>query len=219
MAKSGSTDSKRAGARSRGRPSRDVAAQIDQEILLAARKLFLSKGFERTSMALVTKAAGVSKTTLYARYVTKADLFRATLRFTVERMGARPLSSPERQTYDLVEGLQAFGYFALEVSLHPAWASYERIVFSEGERFPELGQALKERIEINVGYLSQFIRKCVERDGTAIRDPEGVGLHYILTLRGFFQAALAKGEYPSAGEIRSFVDRAVELLMTGRAAW
>lgn len=219
MAKSGSSDSKRTGVRSRGRPSRDEAAQIDQEILLAARKLFLSKGFERTSMALVTKAAGISKTTLYARYVTKADLFRATLRFTVERMGARPLSSPEQQTYDLVEGLQAYGYFALQVTLYPAWASYERIVFSEGERFPELGQALEERIKINVGYLSQFIRKCVEREGSAVRDPEGVGLHYIMTLRGYFQAALTKGEYPSEEQIRSFVDRAVELLVTGRAAW
>jgi AcrR family transcriptional regulator len=83
-------------ARTRGRPSLDQAAKIDLEVLLAARKLFFAHGYERTSMAMIIKAAGVSKTTLYARYANKADLFKATVVYTLDRIGSKSLTTERR---------------------------------------------------------------------------------------------------------------------------
>ena len=48
-----------------------------QQILDAARALFLKDGFSATSMDAVAKAAGVSKATVYAHYKSKEELFAA----------------------------------------------------------------------------------------------------------------------------------------------
>jgi TetR/AcrR family transcriptional regulator, mexJK operon transcriptional repressor len=48
-----------------------------QQILDAARALFLRDGFSATSMDAVAKAAGVSKATVYAHYKSKEELFAA----------------------------------------------------------------------------------------------------------------------------------------------
>lgn len=106
MAQLGSTRSKQPVARTRGRPSPETAARIDQEILLAARDLFFAQGYESTSMAMIVKAAGVSKTTLYARYATKADLFKATLDLAVDRI-QRDYLSPKNRDKTLSAGSTA----------------------------------------------------------------------------------------------------------------
>src|ERR1700760_1757113 len=47
------------------------------QILMAARELFLNGGYGSTSMDAVAKHAGVSKSTLYAHFENKEQLFGA----------------------------------------------------------------------------------------------------------------------------------------------
>jgi AcrR family transcriptional regulator len=213
------SDGKGTPTRSRGRPSLETAARIDREILHAARDLFLSHGYQRTSMAMVTCSAGVSKTTLYARYATKADLFRATVLLTVERNANQTLIREGRDAHELEPGLKLFGYEALRISLAPFWSSYERLVYSEGARFPELTGAVIERTEIGIQTIAMFIQACADRDGSMLTDPVGVAAAYVLSLRGFYTAAVLRGRTPGEEEIRIFVDRLVGLMMAARAVW
>lgn len=61
----------------RGRPTAQRVAEIDADILSAAREIFLQAGYEAATMEAVTERADISKGTLYARYDGKASLFRA----------------------------------------------------------------------------------------------------------------------------------------------
>lgn len=67
-----------------GRPTQARAAQITDEILAAAGNLFLSDGYDATSMSAIARAVGVPKTTLYKRYADKAELLKAVIEDRVE---------------------------------------------------------------------------------------------------------------------------------------
>ena len=70
------------------RPGRPKSAEKSAAIRRAAGKLFLSEGFERTSMDAVASAAGVSKNTVYSHFASKEALFGAVIAHEVERAGA-----------------------------------------------------------------------------------------------------------------------------------
>jgi AcrR family transcriptional regulator len=59
------------------------AAQTRQDILAAARWLFLERGYAGTTLAAVATAAGVVVETVYRAYGSKAELFKAVVRAAV----------------------------------------------------------------------------------------------------------------------------------------
>jgi TetR/AcrR family transcriptional regulator, regulator of autoinduction and epiphytic fitness len=59
------------------------AAQTRQEILAAAQRLFLERGYAGTTLAAIAKAAGVVVETIYRAYGSKAELFKAVVRAAV----------------------------------------------------------------------------------------------------------------------------------------
>jgi AcrR family transcriptional regulator len=63
--------------RSRGRPAKRDA------IVAAAQEVFLREGYTRTSMDVVSEAAGVSKRTVYNHFPDKRTLFLAVIEDTV----------------------------------------------------------------------------------------------------------------------------------------
>ena len=60
-----------------GRPPKDLAAQVDERILDAARRLFLARGLAGVSVEEIAREAHASKGTIYARFATKEALFAA----------------------------------------------------------------------------------------------------------------------------------------------
>ena len=55
-------------------------------MLDVALREFLQLGYGSTSMTRIVQAAGVSKTTLYSRYPSKEDLFRAIIYEQIDRL-------------------------------------------------------------------------------------------------------------------------------------
>src|SRR4051794_29835336 len=72
------------GAGRKGRPSLARVEDIDKRVLAAAGKCFIENGYAATSMKLIASAAGVTKPTLYQRYVDKEALLRAVVHARVE---------------------------------------------------------------------------------------------------------------------------------------
>src|SRR5271166_6939386 len=67
-----------AGANGRsGRPPRELAGEVEERILCAARQAFLDHGFEGASIDKIAVAARSGKATIYARYPNKEALFAA----------------------------------------------------------------------------------------------------------------------------------------------
>ncbi len=199
--------------RARGRPTSDMAARIDRDILEAARSLFFGHGYARTSMAMIVRAAGVSKTTLYARYTDKAELFRATVASALEQIGVAPLSAPQYAQCPLAEGLQRFGYTALDHSLADLWSGYERLVFAEGPSFPEMTEVVAERVQVAIGHVVQFLHTCMQRDGIIVADPLALATSYMMAIRGYYTAALLAARQPPVEERHAFIQQLVGSLL------
>lgn len=200
-------------SRARGRPTSDMAALIDREILDAARGLFFQHGYARTSMAMIVRAAGVSKTTLYARYADKAELFRATVASALEQIGNAPLSSPKYAHFDIAEGLERYGCTSLDHSLGELWSGYERLIFAEGPSFPEMTDPVAERVQVAIGHVAQFLNSCIRRDGIVVAEPHALATTYMMALRGYYTAALLAARQPPVEERYAFVRQLVGTLL------
>src|SRR5215470_10537687 len=60
-----------------GRPPRELAGEVEERILDAACKVFLSRGFEGASIVEIAETARSGKPTIYARFANKQALFAA----------------------------------------------------------------------------------------------------------------------------------------------
>ncbi|MFI5797362.1 TetR family transcriptional regulator [Streptomyces sp. NPDC051677] len=78
-------------ARKRGRPPRTESADTRDRILTAAREEFSERGYEKTSVRGIAKAAGVDPALVHHYFGTKEQVFEA----AVEVAFAPALSAPE----------------------------------------------------------------------------------------------------------------------------
>lgn len=119
------------------------SAKVTQ-IRLAACELFLANGFQRTSMDQVAARANVSKTTLYAHFVSKEALFLAVLEEEKRRLGLGipaelPAAPVEARSY-----LARIARSLLEAMTQRTVMSLFRQVIAEAGHSPDLGHALWE---------------------------------------------------------------------------
>lgn len=109
------------------------------QVLEGARKLFMSKGFERTSVDDIAREAAVSKATLYSYFPDKRLLFSEVVRTECQRqsdLAAEPLPpgcAPRAVLYSIAR--QVMASYTSEIS-----QQMFRVCVAEAERFPELGE-------------------------------------------------------------------------------
>ncbi|MBW8753599.1 MAG: TetR/AcrR family transcriptional regulator [Sphingomonadales bacterium] len=212
-------DDAEAPRRSRGRPKLEDVAQIESRLLDVALQEFLAHGYGGTSLSQVVKAAGISKTTLYARFAAKEDLFRAALRRQIESLAANAALRAAKGPPDLVRGLTAYGNRTLEISLEGDLLQVNRLIYSESGRFPEVGLAAAERSQQGVADVAEFVALCAEADGIACRDPRAVAVAFISMLRGWYVDMLLTNRTVSVRDRQGWVDTAVRVLLAGRSDW
>jgi TetR/AcrR family transcriptional repressor of mexJK operon len=114
-----------------------------ESVLDAAVELFLSEGFDRTSMDAVAARAGVSKTTVYAHFADKVELFRA----VTERSGASLDVDLDEVMHsaaqDPQERLALILFKILEATAAPQYLAFLRVMVTEAVRRPELTQVIR----------------------------------------------------------------------------
>jgi AcrR family transcriptional regulator len=111
-----------------------------QQIIAAARDVFLEDGYGSSSMDQVARAAGVSKATLYAHFTNKQALFGAVIAEECNRT-AGTLFEPGPDSVDVRKVLTRLGRNFCDMVLDPIKLSGYRVVVAEAGRFPELGEA------------------------------------------------------------------------------
>jgi AcrR family transcriptional regulator len=130
-----------------GRPKREFAGEVDERILLAARHVFLERGFEAASIDEIADAARAGKPTIYARHASKEALFTAVVLRLMS--GAKPLGDFEPPGATTQERLTNLAGAILERALVPESVDLFRSVIAEARRFPDLaagvGRAVRER--------------------------------------------------------------------------
>lgn len=205
--------------RSRGRPKLEVVAEIESNLLAIALKEFVKHGYGATSMTRIVKAAGISKTTLYSRFSSKEQLFRAIMEQQIDRIGGATALRPQPGKPNLERGLKAYANRMLDISLKGDLLEVNRLVYSESNRFPALGAAATERTEVGINQIAEFIQECAAADGMSCRNPRSPAEVFILMLRGWYVNVMLTNRKISKEVREQWVDGAVYALLSARSDW
>jgi AcrR family transcriptional regulator len=131
---------KRAVVRS-GRPRRELAGEVDERILDAARRAFLEHGLAGASIDEIANMARAGKPTIYARFPNKVALFTAVVRRNVATVTGRFADhAPAGRTIE--ERLTNLGTAILEWALAGDTIDLMRVGISEANRFPDLADSV-----------------------------------------------------------------------------
>ena len=201
-----------------GRPSVRQAEAIADHILQSAQGLFLSEGYAQTSMEAVATAAGISKGTLYARFPSKSDLFRA---LVADRLKAWENKAPawvEQPRLSLFDYLHRRGAMILAAFRDEEVQAFTQLVNSEARNFPELAEDFRtnayERIITDI---TDEIERQSKDAGWPTTDAKGVALVFVSALMGWWAGKGHLAVPREDGEV--YLARLIALLTSGRAAF
>jgi TetR/AcrR family transcriptional regulator, mexJK operon transcriptional repressor len=208
-------EGERTEARNAGRPTRHAAAALPDRILDAAQELFLSQGFEATSLNQIAARAGATKRTLYVKVGDKAELFAAVVR--------RMLNDRRRRLSDADvaggtrERLKRFGENLLAIGLDPDVLRLYRLIVAEAPRFPALANLMEEQVAHGARrHLADLLRDEVERGRLWVADLETAAQLFVVMVMGPPQQAVLFGLQPWGRARRvAWVDAAVGLFLEG----
>ncbi|RZK51595.1 MAG: TetR/AcrR family transcriptional regulator [Hymenobacter sp.] len=133
---------------------------LREQMLHAAKAVFLEAGFERASMDRIAAQAGTTKRTLYAHFVRKEDLFLAVFDLILD-LQLHHLGQPAEYAPGPEPALVLFCARFLETVLSSRPLRLLRLAIAETDRFPQGGtvrlhEALLETVQVRVaGFLAQ----------------------------------------------------------------
>ncbi|MBB5498660.1 TetR/AcrR family transcriptional regulator [Paraburkholderia sp. MM5384-R2] len=126
----------------RGRPARVVAEQLERHLLDVARRLFVTLGYEATTIDAVVVEAHTSKRTLYSRYANKEMLFAGVvidhMTHSFAPVEAALTGNDFKVASDLRARLLIIARVYVEQATSPESQALDRIVTAQRGRFPEL---------------------------------------------------------------------------------
>ena len=126
-----------------------LSEQKRRQIVQAAGKLFVTQGFETTTMDAIAREAGVSKATVYAHAKNKQELFAACVRGVAtqvyQSVDAEQGDRDGGEAGGAEDMLRRFALRFLEVIMSPPAQGVYRMVVAEAPRNPELGRIFFEQ--------------------------------------------------------------------------
>jgi TetR/AcrR family transcriptional regulator, mexJK operon transcriptional repressor len=148
-----------------------VSDEKTQAIVAAARKMFLTRGFDGASMDQIALEAGVSKRTVYNRFRSKEELFGAAISETCKTL--LPVNVDEIETSLPPEELvRALSRQFLKGVLDPEALSLRRIAAFEAGRNPAIGKMYLERgAKWMVSQCAPILQRVAKRGFVKIDDP------------------------------------------------
>ncbi len=209
----------KASARPRGRPRPEDVEAIEAKILDAALHEFLQYGYGDAAMARIAQAAGGSKTTLYSRYPSKEDLFRAIIFDQISRASPEAALRSDAGPLKLEQGLKSFANHMLEHSMQPQQVAVNKLMYSESYRFPELGIASAEKTNLGIKRIAEFISKSADREAIPCKNPTAVAKAFIFMIRGWYIHHLLTEEKVLVVDRELWVEQSVNTLLQSRQDW
>jgi TetR/AcrR family transcriptional repressor of mexJK operon len=205
--------------RSRGRPTLEDVEGIESKLLAVALSEFVQHGYGGTSMSRIVNVAGISKTTLYSRFSSKEQLFRAIMHRQIERLSSATSRDPHPVRPSFEKSLVDYANSMLEVSLRGDLLEVNQLIYRESHRFPELGAAAADRTKLGIRQVAELIRKWATADRVPCGDPEGIAEAFIHMLRGWYvNVVLTNTKVPGA-QREQWVKCAVRALISARRDW
>jgi AcrR family transcriptional regulator len=192
-----------------------------EQILDGAKRVFMEQGFEAASMNDITRAAGVSKGTIYVYFENKEDLFG----YMIERERRR-LTETVRHALDshkpIGETLLEFGMlFATHITADHTIRAM-RMVIAANHRLPTLCSRFFSATPINpVSVLQEYLDRQVAAGIVISDDTAHAAKQFIeLTTVGLFKPRIfgSMEEVPSKAAIERNVASAIRVFLAAYGA-
>ncbi|MBI1245511.1 MAG: TetR family transcriptional regulator [Alphaproteobacteria bacterium] len=186
-----------------------------RQIIEGAREIFMREGFDGASMNDITRAAGVSKGTVYAYFPSKEALFEALIRED-RRAQAERICTFDADDHDVAKVLRDFGANLMEAMSRPGAMAHLRTVIAASAKFPAIGRAFYEAgPRFGVGRLADYLARQVEAGHLVVDDVQRAAFHFIelCQAKHMKQMLFCVVERPDADELRRSVSAAVDVFM------
>lgn len=185
-------------------------------MLEIALDTFLEQGYERTTMASIASAAGMSKRTMYRNYQDKADLFNAAIERAVDRYTLPEEALSNADSGNLEETLIAIAHIRIRNVATPEGIRLQRILTTQSFRFPHLfTRSYEQSISPTVEFLAQLFERSNARGETDISQPSRAATAFLGLVVGGPARSITAGDALSDKEIDEHVSYAVRLFLNG----
>ncbi len=196
------------------------------QILDGARRVFREMGFDAASMNDITRAAGVSKGTVYVYFSNKEELFEALVdderrklfADLYDRLNGHADTSPE----EVRETLISFGCTLAHRLCSEPVIRAQRTVIAVAARMPELGRRFFEKGPLRGhAILADYLSAAEERGVLSIPDIDLAAFQlFELCVAGIMRARLFAhaSDPPDDDEIRHIVTSGIDMFMAAYRA-
>ncbi|HET6736673.1 TetR/AcrR family transcriptional regulator [Mycobacterium sp.] len=190
-------------------------------VLSAGRDLFLSNGYQGTSVDQIAAAAEVSKQTVYKHFGDKHELLLAIVDNALESSVAPFLDriAGMADTNDLETDLTALAGDYLRAVLQEPVVQLRRLVVGEANRFPELARLYYEQAPARMmAAFSECFGRLHERRLLDVPEPSLTAEHFAFLIVGrcIDQALFCGGPQVLAGvDVDSHVRAGVQVFLSG----
>ncbi|WP_376965217.1 TetR/AcrR family transcriptional regulator [Azospirillum sp. A26] len=192
-----------------------------QAILTAARRLFVEKGFEKTTLSDIIAVAGGSRATLYEHFGDKEGLFRAIMEEDNAMIlsGLAPAQADERVTPEA--GLTAFALHLVKALLNEETTATVRILIAEGDRVPDITEAFfRIGPENAIGRVADYLKRLSDSGDLSIDDPAAAAQAFLGMVTGnlLVRRLILPQSAPAIPDLDRYVRQAVRLFLNGACA-
>jgi TetR/AcrR family transcriptional repressor of mexJK operon len=199
-----------------------MRARKSDEVLLAARHVFLDRGFEMATVEEIAAEAGVSKATIYSNFHDK-DALLAAMIDQVTAESARILAAALGQleaSGTTEDRLRRLGESLARGVLNPDVVLLRRLAISSAVAFPASAALYWQRgPAAALVLLEDLLAALVEAGELVIADIGATAAQFAYALIGPIQDRLLfdAGYLPADGEVERYVTNAVRQLMLASA--
>lgn len=195
------------------------SARKHNAILDGATELFLSKGYNNTSMDDIAALSQVSKQTVYKHFSNKESLFVEIVERMAVTTGDRVIESVgENEGGGAGERLYAYALRQLREVLTPRLLQLRRVVIGEATRFPELARAFYENgPQRAIDTIAGLLRDLHAQGDLRVDDPDRAATQFNwLLMGGPLNRAMFLGDnaIPTDTEKQNMARRAVEVMIS-----
>jgi TetR/AcrR family transcriptional repressor of mexJK operon len=148
----------------------------------AASRLFLSKGYDSTTMEDIASLADVSKPTVYNHFADKEQLFAAIVGSTTDQIDELVTAiTPQLATgRAIVADLEELARRFVTALMQPELLQLRRLVIANAERFPDVARAWYEKgFERVLAALSACFKRLALDKRLRVTDPLLAAHHFV----------------------------------------
>jgi len=187
-------------------------------LLDAAARLFVEKGFEKTTLSDIVERAGGSRSTLYQLFGDKDGLFRAMMEESNRRILDEIATAQASSARTPVQALTSFGLSFVRALLDEQGRAVLRILVAEAERVPAIAERFWEiGPETATARLADYLRCAAGHGLLRVTDPAMAARNFIgmITGRMVLQQLVLPHRPIRLEEAEPVVHAAVDLFLHG----